>query len=96
MKMLLHLVSKMSRLLQPSVIYVGLAERIFYKKIPKAEKHLDPRRIGKKLFKGIVKPIKPEDRVMVFGISGQPWLGKQAKMKKTFERVSLVRLLVNS
>ncbi|EFA06079.1 IQ and AAA domain-containing protein 1-like [Tribolium castaneum] len=90
MKMLLHLVNKMARILQPSVIYFDAAEKIFYKKVPRGEKHLDPKRIGKKLQKGIVKTIKPEDRVMVFGISAQPWLGKPGKMKKVFERIILI------
>ncbi|RZC41157.1 hypothetical protein BDFB_011660, partial [Asbolus verrucosus] len=80
----------MSRLLQPSVIYFERAERIFYKKVPKPERHLEPTRMGKKIFKGVIKTIKPEDRVLVFGISGQPWLGKPAKLKKTFERIILI------
>lgn len=94
MKMLLHLVSKMTRLLQPSIIFFDGAEKIFYKKVPKPEKHLDPKRIGKKLLKGIVKTIKPEDRVMVLGITGQPWLAKPAKLKKTFERVNLTEACI--
>lgn len=90
MKMLIHLVNKMARILQPSVIYFEAAEKIFYKKVPKDEKHLDPKRIGKKIQKGIIKTIKQEDRVMVFGISSQPWLGKPGKMKKVFERVKIL------
>ncbi|XP_063918928.1 dynein regulatory complex protein 11-like isoform X2 [Zophobas morio] len=90
MKMLIHLINKMSRVLQPSVIFLDGAEKVFYKKVPKAEKQLDPKRIGKKLQKGIIKTIKPEDRVLVFGITGAPWLGKPGKMKKVFERIILM------
>lgn len=46
--MLLHLVSKVSRLLQPSVIYMDNAERPFVKKIPKTDKS-DPKRLKKDL-----------------------------------------------
>lgn len=46
--MLLHLVSKVSRLLQPSVIYMDNAERPFVKKIPKTDK-TDPKRLKKDL-----------------------------------------------
>lgn len=67
MKMLLHLITKMSRLLAPSIIYFDAAEKIFYKKVPKDEKQLDPKRIGKKLVKGIIKTITPADRVLVLG-----------------------------
>jgi len=51
--MLIHLVVKVSRLLQPSVIYMDNAERPFVKKIPKTDKS-DPKRLKKDLPK-IVK-----------------------------------------
>lgn len=53
--MLIHLVLKVSRLLQPSVIYMDSAERPFVKKIPKTDKS-DPKRLKKDLQK-IVKSI---------------------------------------
>lgn len=46
--MLIHLVVKVSRLLQPSVIYMDNAERPFVKKIPKTDK-TDPKRLKKDL-----------------------------------------------
>ena len=46
--MLIHLVVKVSRLLQPSVIYMNNAERPFVKKIPKTDKS-DPKRLKKDL-----------------------------------------------
>lgn len=46
--MLLHLVTKVARLLQPSVIYMDNAERPFVKKIPKTDK-TDPKRLKKDL-----------------------------------------------
>ncbi|KAJ8939867.1 hypothetical protein NQ318_010418 [Aromia moschata] len=90
MKLLIHLISKMSRILAPSIIYFDAAEKIFYKKVPKDERQLDPKRIGKKLFKGIVKTITPEDRVLVLGITKQPWAAQAAKLKKAFERNILI------
>lgn len=51
--MLIHLVSKVSRLLQPAIIYMDCAERPFVKKIPKTDK-TDPKRLKKDLPK-IVK-----------------------------------------
>ncbi|CAH1966645.1 unnamed protein product [Acanthoscelides obtectus] len=67
MKMFMHLVSKMSKLLAPSIIYFDAAEKIFYKKVPKEEKELDPKRIGKKLMKGVIKTIGKDDRVLILG-----------------------------
>lgn len=46
--MLIHLVVKVSRLLQPAVIYMDCAERPFVKKIPKTDK-TDPKRLKKDL-----------------------------------------------
>lgn len=52
--MLLHLVNKVSRLLQPAVIYMATAEKPFMKKTAKGDK-TDPKRLKKdlpKLIKG--------------------------------------------
>lgn len=53
--MLVHLVNKVSRLLQPSIIFMDGAEKPFIKKLPKTDK-TDPKRLKKdlpKLVKGI-------------------------------------------
>ncbi|KAF5299568.1 hypothetical protein FQR65_LT09373 [Abscondita terminalis] len=86
MNMLVHLINKMARLLQPSIIFVDGAEKPFYKKIPHEEQENEPRKMGGVLFKNIVKPIKPEDRVLVLGITSEPLKAKK-KMEKTFERI---------
>lgn len=46
--MLIHLVTKVARLLQPAVIYMDNAERPFVKKIPKTDRS-DPKRLKKDL-----------------------------------------------
>lgn len=50
--MLMHLIVKVSRLLQPAVIYMDCAERPFVKKIPKTDK-TDPKKLKKDLPKMI-------------------------------------------
>lgn len=85
LKMLLHLVEKMSRILQPSVILIDGAEKLFYKKVPKEEKQYEPKRLGKTLTK-IVKGIKQEDQVLVLGISSFPWLCPRTKLDKTYDK----------
>lgn len=88
MKMLVHLVNKMSRILQPSIVFIDGGEKPFYKKVPRFERSLDPKKMGKALFKQIVKPITPEDRVMVLAISAQPFAGRAGQMRKAFEKVT--------
>jgi len=70
--MLIHLIQKVSRLLQPTILYFEDAEKPFMKKIPKTDK-TDPKRLKKDLQK-IVKNIAPEDRVMLIGVSNAPWV----------------------
>ncbi|XP_069378087.1 dynein regulatory complex protein 11-like isoform X2 [Paralichthys olivaceus] len=69
--MMLHMVFKVARLLQPSVIWIGDAEKMFYKKVPKEEKELDPQRLKKDLPK-FVQSIKGEDRVLIIGTTRDP------------------------
>uniref|UniRef100_A0A182JQY3 Transcription termination factor 2 n=1 Tax=Anopheles christyi TaxID=43041 RepID=A0A182JQY3_9DIPT len=82
--MLMHLISKVSRLLQPSVIYFGDAEKPFMKKIPKTDR-TDPKRLKKDLPK-LVKNIQPEDRIMLIGTSDCPWEGDMKLMVQTYQR----------
>ncbi|KAK5647338.1 hypothetical protein RI129_002230 [Pyrocoelia pectoralis] len=87
--MLVHLVNKMSRLLQPSIYFFDGAEKPFYKKIPTEEIDDDPKKLGGVLMKGIVKPITPNDKVLVLGISNQPFNAKP-QLQKTYERIILI------
>lgn len=82
--MLMHLVIKVSRLLQPSVIYMGDAERPFMKKIPKTDR-TDPKRLKKDLPK-LIKNIGMEDRVIFIGTSSFPWEADQKLFQQTYNR----------
>ncbi|KAJ8924583.1 hypothetical protein NQ315_000733 [Exocentrus adspersus] len=82
--MLLHLVVKVSRLLQPSIIYMDCAERPFVKKIPKTDK-TDPKRLKKDLPK-VVKNLSPEDRVMLIGVTSCPWDSDQKLLQQVYQK----------
>lgn len=82
--MLMHLVSKVSRLLQPAVIYMGDAEKPFMKKIPKSDR-TDPKRLKKDLPK-LIKNLGPEDRVIFIGTSLCPWEADQKLLQQTYNR----------
>ncbi|XP_076395728.1 dynein regulatory complex protein 11 isoform X2 [Megachile rotundata] len=83
--MLIHLISKMSRLLQPSVIFIDGAEKPFVKKVSKTDK-TDPKRLKKDLVK-LVKNITNEDRVILIGTSSSPWDGDQKLLYQTYDKV---------
>ncbi|XP_075983177.1 dynein regulatory complex protein 11 [Anticarsia gemmatalis] len=82
--MLIHLVMKVSRLLQPSVIWMDDAEKPFVKKIPKTDK-TDPKRLKKDLVK-IIKGICPEDRVIFIGTSKAPWDAEQKLLFQCYQK----------
>ncbi|XP_071343991.1 dynein regulatory complex protein 11 [Trachinotus anak] len=87
--MMLHIVFKVARLLQPSVIWLGDAEKMFYKKVPKEEKELDPKRLKKDLPK-CLKLIKGEDRVLIVGTTTDP-LGADIKsLCKMYSKIILI------
>lgn len=82
--MLMHLVLKVSRLLQPSVIFMDNAEAPFMKKVPKGDR-TDPKRLKKDLPK-LIKNICAEDRVIFIGTSSAPWEADQKLLQQTYNR----------
>ncbi|KAE8744483.1 hypothetical protein FOCC_FOCC008871 [Frankliniella occidentalis] len=86
--MLVHLVSKVSRLLQPSVIFMDCAEKPFLKKVPKTDK-TDPKRLKKDLPK-LIKSIGPEDQVLLLGISRSPWECDQKALAQVYTKMILI------
>ncbi|XP_023195833.1 IQ and AAA domain-containing protein 1 isoform X2 [Xiphophorus maculatus] len=87
--MMLHMVFKVARLLQPSVIWIEDAEKMFYKKVPKDEEQLEPRRLKKDLPK-CLKLIKPEDRVLIIGTTKNPQNSDTKAMCKMYGKVILI------
>ncbi|KAM6168178.1 IQ and AAA domain-containing protein 1-like [Erethizon dorsatum] len=88
-QMIVHVVFKVARLLQPSVIWIGDAEKNFYKKIPKEERQMDPKRIKKVLGKAM-RLLSPGDRVMLIGTTEQPQLAEMTRLCRMYERILFV------
>ncbi|KAJ0032484.1 hypothetical protein NQD34_002565, partial [Periophthalmus magnuspinnatus] len=87
--MMLHMVFKVARLLQPSVIWIGDAEKMFYKKVPKEEKELDPKRLKKDLPKSL-KLIKGEDQVLIIGTTNDPLSADIKGLCKMYSKIILI------
>ncbi|XP_026160365.1 dynein regulatory complex protein 11 [Mastacembelus armatus] len=87
--MMLHMVFKVARLLQPSVIWIEDAEKMFYKKVPKEEKELDPKRLKKDLPKSL-KMIKGEDRVLIIGTTKDPLSADIKSLCKMYSKIILI------
>ncbi|CAM4622835.1 unnamed protein product [Leuciscus chuanchicus] len=89
LQFLLHIVFKVARQLQPSVIWIGDAEKTFYKKVPKLEKEKEPKRLKKNLPK-VLKSIKPEDRVLVVGTTRRPFDADIKPLCKVYKKIILI------
>ncbi|XP_033028249.1 dynein regulatory complex protein 11 isoform X1 [Lacerta agilis] len=89
LQMMLHIVFKVAKQLQPSVIWIGDTEKTFYKKVPKAEKELEPRRLKKQLPK-ILKTLKTEDRVLIVGTSKRPFDADLKPFCRVYKKIILV------
>lgn len=88
LKMLIHMVFKVARLLQPSVILVNDCERMMKKKVPKTDP-TDPKRLKKELPKAI-KLLRPEDRVMLIGCSAAPFEAEVKPFCSLYQKIILI------
>ncbi|MGH0123974.1 UNVERIFIED_CONTAM: hypothetical protein FKN15_009486, partial [Acipenser sinensis] len=89
LQMMLHMVFKVARQLQPSVVWIGDAEKTFYKKVPKAEKEMEPKRLKKDLPK-LLKSIKAEDRVLIVGTTRRPFDADLKPFCKVYKKILLI------
>ncbi|KAL1023124.1 hypothetical protein UPYG_G00036680 [Umbra pygmaea] len=87
--MMLHTVFKVARLMQPSVVWIGDAEKMFYKKVPKEEKELDPKRLKKDLPK-MLKSIKGGDRILIVGTTQDPFNADLKSLCKMYDKIILI------
>ena len=85
LNMLLHLVIKVGRLMQPTVIYIDQADKTFVKKVSKTDKS-DPKRLKKDLPK-LVRSLAAEDRVILIGASRCPW---ECEQKVIYQFMKLI------
>lgn len=74
----------MSRLLQPSVVFIEGGEKPFYKKVPKTEKQDNPKLLKKQLPK-MVKSVTHEDRVLFLATADNPWMGQPKSIVSVFK-----------
>ncbi|KAM9084228.1 dynein regulatory complex protein 11 isoform 1-T1 [Megaptera novaeangliae] len=89
LQMMLHVVLKVARQLQPSVVWIGDTEKTFYKKVPSAERKMEPKRLKKQLPK-ILKLLKPDDRILIVGTTQRPFDAELQPFCKVYQKIILV------
>ncbi|XP_037017403.2 dynein regulatory complex protein 11 isoform X2 [Artibeus jamaicensis] len=89
LQMMLHLVLKVARQLQPSVVWIGDTEKTFYRKVPSTERMIEPKRLKKHLPK-ILKLLKPNDRILIVGTTRRPFDAELQALCRVYQKIILV------
>ncbi|XP_035187622.1 dynein regulatory complex protein 11 isoform X2 [Oxyura jamaicensis] len=89
LQMMLHMVLKVAKQLQPSVVWIGETEKTFYKAVPKAEEQMNPKRLEKILPK-FLKALKAQDRVLLVGTTSRPFDANLKPFCKVYQKIILI------
>ncbi|KFP13155.1 IQ and AAA domain-containing protein 1, partial [Egretta garzetta] len=89
LQMMLHMVLKVAKQWQPSVVWIGDTEKIFSKAVPKAEAEMNPKRLEKILPK-FLKALKAQDRVLLVGTTSRPFDANLKPFCKVYQKIILI------
>ncbi|NXT21075.1 DRC11 protein, partial [Syrrhaptes paradoxus] len=89
LQMMLHMVLKVAKQWQPSVVWIGDTEKIFSKAVPKAELEMSPKRLEKILPK-FLKALKAQDRVLLVGTTNRPFDANLKPFCKVYQKIILI------
>ncbi|NXE76127.1 DRC11 protein, partial [Cochlearius cochlearius] len=89
LQMMLHMVLKVAKQWQPSVVWIGDTEKIFSKAVPKAEAEMNPKRLEKILPK-FLKALKAQDRVLLVGTTNRPFDANLKPFCKVYQKIILI------
>ncbi|KFR08231.1 IQ and AAA domain-containing protein 1, partial [Opisthocomus hoazin] len=89
LQMMLHMVLKVAKQLQPSVVWIGDTEKIFSKAVSKADEETSPRRLEKVLPK-FLKALKAQDRVLLVGTTNRPFDANLKLFCKVYQKIILI------
>ncbi|NXI17054.1 DRC11 protein, partial [Irena cyanogastra] len=87
--MMLHMILKVGKELQPSVVWIGDTERIFSKGAPKGEEEVNFKRLAK-ILPQFLKALKPKDRVLLVGTSSRPFDANPGPFCKVYQKIILI------
>ncbi|NWS56029.1 DRC11 protein, partial [Chunga burmeisteri] len=91
LQMMLHMVLKVAKQLQPSVVWIGETEKIFSKAMPKAEEveEMNPKRL-EKILPIFLQALKAQDRVLVVGTTSRPFNANLKPFCKVYQKIILI------
>ncbi|NXT67904.1 DRC11 protein, partial [Chaetops frenatus] len=87
--MMLHMILKVGKALQPSVVWIGDTERMFSKGAPKGEEEMDSKRLAKMLPQ-FLKALNPTDRLLLVGTSRRPFDANPGPFCRLYQKIILI------
>ncbi|NWW35546.1 DRC11 protein, partial [Panurus biarmicus] len=87
--MMLHMILKVGKELQPSVVWIGETEKMYSKGAPKGEEEMNSKRLAKVLPQ-FLKALKPKDRVLLVGTTSRPFNANMGPFCKAYQKIILI------
>ncbi|KAL9847961.1 dynein regulatory complex protein 11 [Geothlypis trichas] len=87
--MMLHMILKVGKELQPSVLWIGDTERIYSKGATKGEDEVNFKRLAR-LLPQFLRALKPKDRVLLVGTSRRPFDANVGPFCKVYQKIILI------
>ncbi|NXO42939.1 DRC11 protein, partial [Locustella ochotensis] len=88
-KMILHMILKVGKGLQPSVVWIRDTEKMYSKGATKGEEEMNFRRLAK-LLPQFLKVLKPKDRVLLVGTTSRPFDANLGPFCKAYQKIILI------
>ncbi|NWZ64698.1 DRC11 protein, partial [Acrocephalus arundinaceus] len=87
--MMLHMILKVGKGLQPSVVWIRDTEKMYYKGAAKGEEEMNFKRLAK-LLPQFLKAVKAKDRVLVVGTTRRPFDANPKPFCKAYQKIILI------
>ncbi|NWT79602.1 DRC11 protein, partial [Lanius ludovicianus] len=87
--LMLHMILKVGKELQPSVVWIGSTEKLYSKGTSKGEEEMNAKRLARML-PPFLKALKPKDRVLLVGTTSRPFDGNPGPFCKVFQKIILI------
>ncbi|NXM95901.1 DRC11 protein, partial [Sylvia borin] len=87
--MMLHMILKVGREFQPSVVWIRDTEKMYSKGPSKGEEEMNFKRLAK-LLPQFLKALKPKDRVLLVGTTSRPFDANMGPFCKAYQKIILI------
>ncbi|NWT15565.1 DRC11 protein, partial [Vireo altiloquus] len=87
--MLFHMILKVGKELQPSVVWIGGTERLYSKGAPKGEEEMNAKRLAR-ILPPFLRALKPKDRLLLVGTTARPFDANLGPFCKVYQKIILV------